>query len=191
MKVLAEVISRVFDPIFEIPLLLALAVWYAYLNGMGWHFLLVLLLIDAVLPFLFFLHLLRRHEVDNWDISKREQRIPVYGFTMLAHLGGVGIAWVAGRTEIAQILFAFWLLGMMFFGLTSFWKVSVHAGVNSALVSFLVLLVNPYYAWLYLLLMPVGWARIYTKNHSLDEFMMGAILGSLGLWGGFKLVGVV
>jgi membrane-associated phospholipid phosphatase len=191
MRLVAQVISRVFDPIVEIPLMLGLAVWNAYVNGMGWQFLLVLLFIDAILPFLFFLHLLRRHEVDNWDISKREQRIPVYGFTMLAHLAGVGLAWVTGRMEVALILFVFWLLGMAFFGLTTFWKVSVHAGVNSALVTFLVLIVDPKYAWLYVLLVPVGWARIYTKNHSLDEFMMGAILGSLGLWGGFKVFGVV
>lgn len=188
---MARIISRIFDPIVEVPLLISLAVWYAYVNGVGWQLLIVLLFTDALLPFLFFLHLLRKHEIDNWDISKREQRIPVYGFTMLTHLGGVGIAWVAGWTQIAQILFAFWLLGMMFFGLTTFWKVSVHAGVNSALVTFLVLLFNPSYAWLYTLLIPVGWARIYSKNHSLDEFMMGSILGSLGLWGWFKLVGVL
>ena len=190
MKLVAQIISRVFDPIIEVPLLLTLAVWYAYVNGMGWQFLIILLFIDAVLPFLFFLHLLRKHEIDSWDISRREQRIPVYGFTTLAHLAGVGVAFLTGRMQVAQILLLFWLLGMLFFAITAFWKVSVHAGVNAALVTFLVLVGGPAYMWLYLLLVPVGWARVYSKNHSLGEFTVGAVLATGGLWGGFWLFGL-
>ena len=190
MKRVAQIISRVFDPIIEVPLLLTLTVWYAYVNGMGWQFLVILLFVDTVLPFLFFLHLLRKHEVDSWDISRREQRIPVYGFTMLAHLAGVGVAFLTGRMQVVQILFVFWLLGMLFFAITTFWKVSVHAGVNAGLVTFLVLVAGPAYAWLYLLLVPVGWARVYSKNHSLGEFAVGSVLATGGLWGGFWLFGL-
>jgi len=190
MQKLAQVVSRVFDPIVEIPLLLGLAVWYAYLNGFAWKFLLVLMLVDAVIPFLFFLHLYRTREVHDWDISRRVERIPVYGFTMLAHLGGVGVALVTGRMEIAQILLVFWILGMMFFSITFFWKVSVHAGVNAALATFLVLMGGVKFVWVYLLLIPVGWARVSLNHHSLIQFIGGAVLATGSMWLGFRLFGL-
>ena len=191
MKSLAHLISRIFDPMVEIPILLGLAVWFAYLNGFAWKFLLVLMLIDAVIPFLFFLHLYRTREVHDWDISRRWERIPVYGFTLLAHLGGIGLAILTGRTEVAQILSVFWLLGILFFGLTFFWKVSVHTGMNAAMATFLVLMVGVQFSWVYGLLIPVGWARISLGHHTFTQFSVGALLASFSMWLGFRLFGLV
>lgn len=191
MKILAKLISRVFDPIIEIPLMLVLASWYAYVNGMRWQFLLLLLFIDAILPFAFFLYLLRKHEVEDWDITKRAQRIPVYGLTMLAHLAGVGMSYFAGQVVETQILFVFWLLGMLFFGITMFWKISVHAGVYAALVTFLVLSMDRSLLWMYLLLIPIGWSRVVLGKHTPIQFVAGTIIASLGMWIGFSWFGLV
>lgn len=191
MKLLAKIISRVFDPIIEIPLLLALSVWYAFVNGLAWKFLIVLLFVDAVLPSAFFLYLLKKHEISNWDISKRAQRIPFYGFTMLAHLAGVGLAMLTGRMVETQILLVFWILGMIFFGITTVWKISVHAGVNSALATFMVYLGGVSWVWLYLILIPVGWSRVVLGHHKLDEYIVGAVLAAVGMWVGFGFFGIV
>lgn len=190
MKTLANTISRVLDPLIEIPLLLALSVWYAFVNGLAWKFLAVLLFVDAVLPFAFFLYLYKRKIVRDWDISRREERIPVYGFTMLTHLAGVGTAFLTGRIVEAQILFIFWMLGMAFFGITTFWKISVHAGVNAALVTFLVLFAGANWAWLYLMLIPVGWSRMVLKHHDFTELVSGAVLAISGMWVGFRFFGI-
>lgn len=190
MKSFALLVSRVFDPIVEIPLLFGLAVWYAYVNGHSWLFLAVLLFINAVLPFLFFLHLLKKGEVGDWDITRRRERIPVYGFALTTQLAGIGLALVTGRMEVAQILLIFWLLGIIFFTLTLFWKVSVHAGVNSALATFLYLVGGNQFLWVYLVLLPVGWARVRGGHHTISQFVFGAVLAGTSLWGGFILFGL-
>lgn len=190
MKSLALLISRVFDPIVEIPLLFALAVWYAYVNGHSWLFLAVLLFTNALLPFLFFLHLLKRGEIQDWDISRREERIPVYGFALTTQLAGIGLALVTGRIEVAHILLLFWLLGIIFLSITLLWKVSVHAGVNSALATFLVLIGGNKFLWVYLLLFPVGWARLANGHHTFWQFVCGALIAAVSLWGGFELFGL-
>jgi hypothetical protein len=191
MKTVAQAISRIFDPIIEIPVMFGLTVWYAYVNGHSWLFLSVLLFINAVLPFLFFLHLLRKKEIHDWDIRRRKERIPVYAFALTTQIAGIGMALLTGRTAVANILLIFWILGLLFFLITLYWKVSVHAGVNAALVTFLVMILGEEFFWLYIVLLPVGWARISQGNHTVSEFTAGAILGALGIWGGFTLFGLI
>ena len=55
MKRLAWIISRVFDPVIEIPIMLGTAVWWALTNGLRWRFLVFLLVVDALLPALYML----------------------------------------------------------------------------------------------------------------------------------------
>lgn len=190
MKLTAKIVSRVFDPVVEIPILFGFAVWYTYVNGHSWLFLSALLFINAVLPFLFFLHLLRRGEVRDWDITRRSERIPVYGFALTTQIAGIGLAILTGRIPVAQILLIFWLLGVIFFSITLFWKVSVHAGVNSVLVTFLVLMGGVSFVWFYLILIPVGWARVASKQHTIAQFVFGALLAGVSLWGAFWIFGL-
>lgn len=188
---LAYFISRIFDPFFEIPLLLGLTVWFAHLNGLSLRFLTTLIFVDALLPGLFFIHLLRKGEVSDWDISKRKERIQIYGFTLMSHLAGVLLSMFVGHTHTAGILFVFWLLGIFFFLITLFWKISMHAGVNAALATFLTLSGGYKYVLTYLILFPVGWARVYLKKHSLAQFVAGAVLAAAGLWIGFYCFGLI
>ena len=191
MKTVAQAISRIFDPIIEIPVMFGLTVWYAYVNGHSWLFLSVLLFINAVLPLLFFLHLLRKKEIHDWDIRRRKERIPVYAFALITQIAGIGMALLTGRIPVAQILLIFWIVGLLFFLITLYWKVSVHAGVNAALATFLVMILGVEFFWLYIVLLPVGWARVSQGNHTVREFTAGALLGALGIWGGFTLFQLV
>lgn len=190
MKLVFQIISRIFDPIIEIPIMFAVAVWYAYVNGHSWLFLGMLLFMNAVLPFIFFLYLLRRGAVADWDLSKRMDRIPIYGFALATQIAGIGLAVLTERMAVAQILLIFWLLGIIFFAITLFWKVSVHAGVNAALVTLIVLVGGTNYLPLFLVLLPVGWARVAGGYHTAAQFVIGALIAGLSLWGGFYLIGL-
>lgn len=191
MKILAYAISRIFDPFFEIPVLLSLTVWFAYMNGLSVRFLTTLLFVDAVLPGIFFIHLLRKREVHDWDITKRQERVPIYGFTLASHLAGILMSVLVGHIHTASILLIFWILGITFFSITLYWKISLHAGVNAALATFLVLVGGKSFIWAYLILLPVGWSRIYLKKHTIQQFAVGALLSISEMWLGFVALGLV
>lgn len=175
------VVSRVFDPVVEIPLALAGAVWFSLANGLRWRFLVVLLYIDAVLPFIFFLHLLHKGEISDWDIRRKEQRLPLYLFTVMVHLAGVWLAWVAGKRELMVILLAFYLVAVVFMVITYFWKISLHAGVNALLVTFINLVIGWKYWWLYGVVVLVSWARVRGGFHRVSQVIWGAVL-AMGLF---------
>src|SRR4030042_1339029 len=190
-KRLAVLISRIFDPFIEIPILLTASVLYAYFNGYEWQFLTLLLLIDAILPALFFYHLLKRHEIHDWDITQRKERYPLYGFTLAAHLVGIYFTYMSHQYHLGSMLIVFWFIGLIFFLITLFWKISLHGGVNMVLVTFVVLLFGRSFLWAYLILIPVGWSRIYLKKHTPVQFVSGSLIASGLFLVGFFLFGLI
>ncbi|MFH1244373.1 MAG: hypothetical protein V1487_02250 [bacterium] len=177
MKKLAEIVSRVFDPVWEIPAAIVMAVVFALQEGLRWRFLGLLLFIDGVVPLIFFLTMLYHRQITSWDIRKRAERIPLYLFTLACHLGGVWLAHEVGKVDLAWILGVFWLIAVVFASITIFWKISIHAGVNAVLITTANVFYGWRYAWLYLVLCLVCWVRVYQKHHSWVQVGVGAVLG--------------
>lgn len=176
-KTLATVVSRVFDPVWEIPGAIALAVAFAVHEGLRWRFVGLLLFIDAIVPLIFFLTMLYHKQIKDWDIQKRAERIPLYLFTLICHLGGLWLAYELGRSELFSILAVYYAVAIIFFTITLKWKISIHMGVNAVLLTTINHFYGYQYYWLYALLFLVGWARVYQKHHTWQQAIMGAVLG--------------
>lgn len=176
-KKLAWVVSRIFDPVIEIPILLSASVWFALNNGMRWRFLILLLVIDALLPALYMVIGLWKGFIKDWDMTQRKDRFGIYFFTILAHLFGVVLAYFLGKEELFKILLMFWVLGAIYGVITLFWKISIHAGTNAALLAFF----NHFYGWdrywwLVLVLIVVLWSRYVTKKHTWGQLVAGSVI---------------
>lgn len=177
-KKIAWLISRVFDPTWEIPAAIALAVMFAVREGLRWRFLGLILFIDAVVPLIFFLTMLYHKQIKDWDIQRRAERIPLYLFTLVCHLGGLWLAHELGKTELVSVLLVYYLVAVVFFVTTLFWKISLHAGVNAVLITSLNVFYGWKYLWLYPVLAIVVWARVYEKHHTWAQVVAGAVLGA-------------
>ena len=188
--IFAEVVSRVLDPVWEIPLSLLIAIGFAVQEGLRWRFLGLLLFIDVVVPMIFFFTMLYHRQIKDWDIQSRVQRIPLYLFTMVCHLGGLWLAHEVGKSELAVILAIFYVIGIIYVLITLRWKISIHAGTNAVLITS----INMFYAWeywyLYGLLGLVMWARVYQKHHSGGQVVAGAALGGGMVALGLSLAGM-
>lgn len=177
VKKFAEVVSRVFDPVWEIPAAIVVAVAFALQEGLRWRFLGLLLFIDGVVPLIFFLTMLYHRQITSWDIRKRAERIPLYLFTMICHLGGVWLAHEVGKGDLAWILGVYWMVAVVFATITTFWKISLHAGVNAVLFTTINVFYHFRYWWLYGLLCLVMAVRVYQKHHTWSQVLAGAVLG--------------
>ncbi|MFZ2201781.1 MAG: hypothetical protein WAV56_00095 [Microgenomates group bacterium] len=174
---LAWIVSRLFDPVIEIPLLIASVIFMAVANGLRFRFLIFLLFTDAVLPAVYMLWGLATKRISDWDMTRRQERSGLYFFTIFCHLFGVVLAYLLGKILLAKILFIFWSLAVVFALITVVWKISVHAGVNAAALAFF----NHYYGWsrywwLVPILVVVLWARVAIKKHTWTQVTAGAIL---------------
>lgn len=176
-NIFAEIISRVLDPVWEIPVAILLAVAFAASEGLRWRFLGLLLFIDAIVPMIFFIMMLVNKQIKDWDIQKREQRVPLYTFTLICHLAGLWLAHELGKRELVEVLLVFYLVGIVFALITMKWKISLHAGVNTALIMAINMFYGWQYSWLFGLLPFVVWARVYQKHHTWEQVIAGALIG--------------
>jgi hypothetical protein len=179
---IARIISRLFDPIWILPLLLAISAWSAFVSGERVRFISFLVLLDAILPGLVLFYFVKRHKViSGWDVDKRKERIPLFIFVVACHLGGVMAAWFLGKHPLAEYLTSFWILAIVFAVITAYWKISIHVGVMSALISFLILTHGYFYAILYLCLAFVAWSRVTLKHHSMAQVVAGGLVPAIVL----------
>lgn len=186
--IFAEVVSRVLDPVWEIPAAILLAIGFAVKEGLRWRFVGLLLFIDFVVPFIFFLTMLYHSQIDNWDMQKRSQRVPLIIFGLLCNLGGLWLARELGKHELVSILVVFYAIAVVFGVITVKWKISLHAGMNAVLISMINIFYGYKYFWMYGLLLLVSWARVYQKHHTWPQVIMGSVLGIVMVTAGMYLV---
>jgi membrane-associated phospholipid phosphatase len=186
--IFAEVVSRVLDPVWEIPAVILLAIGFAVKEGLRWRFVGLLLFIDFVVPFIFFLTMLYHRQIDNWDMQKRSQRLPLIIFGLLCNLGGLWLARELGKDELVSILVVFYSIALVFGLITAKWKISLHAGMNAVLISMINIFYGYKYFWMYGLLALVAWARVYQKHHTWLQVIVGSALGIVMVTLGMYLV---
>lgn len=185
--ILARVASRVLDPVWEIPLALLLAIAFAVKEGLRWRFLGLILFIDAVVPMIFFLTMLYHRQLSGWDMQKRAERLPIYLFTLICHLGGLWLAHELGRVELVRVLSVFYSVAIVFFLVTMQWKISLHSGVNAVVITTINIFYGWHLWWLYGLLYLVMWARVYQKHHTWPQVLAGAVVGGVVVFIGLNL----
>jgi membrane-associated phospholipid phosphatase len=112
------------------------------------------------------------------DVTNRSDRpLPLLVASIGALLGGTLIS---SRFDIPSLLFISQTLVMMLLVLTvvtTVWKISIHTSTLSALITLLVVLRGPELAVLYVLLIPVAWARVLLRKHSIAQIIGGSLLG--------------
>lgn len=112
------------------------------------------------------------------DITDREDRIvPLMLSTLGALIGGY---LVSARLENSNLLFMSNVLVAYLICLTIItfiWKISLHAATMTAMVTILVLFSGPIFLWFYLFLLPIIWARLTLKQHTVAQLGAGILLG--------------
>lgn len=191
VKLIAKIVARIFDPVVEIPLILTGVISMAYLNGFRWRFFFLMFVLDALLPGLYFAWRLHKTKGKDWDIRKREERLPLFLVTTFCHGVGVMVAYFIGRHPLAEILLGLWFLAVIYALITLVWKVSIHAGVNSVLATMIVLFVSPSYWWVFLLPVIVGVARIIDDHHNPAQVITGAVIPPVFLMWFYQITGVI
>ena len=59
--------------------------------------------------------------------------------------------------------------------ITQWWKISVHTAMFASIATVAVIVFGWQFWWLYLILLPLAWSRIYRKRHTVWQTIMGAL----------------
>ncbi|MCH8292524.1 hypothetical protein IH992_15635 [Candidatus Poribacteria bacterium] len=185
---LAALISLIFSP-FLVPIAGTLVAVHAYartgLEFVRWS--LISIAFSTGLPFVLIVVLVRLGMLSDMHIAIKEQRPGVLTLGLASALCGTFILHVIGAPKaIVWLGITYAINGVVFLVLTQMWKISFHTGVTAGCVTALTLMVNSNFAWFFLLLLPIAWARIYRKRHTFIQAIAGGglavIVTKLVLW---------
>lgn len=188
---MALTISGIFTP----PLIAALAIFYisyyysdSFIKLTWWSFVGTFLLVGPASGYI--LYGLRKGSVSDINLSEREERLRPL---VLALTGAVaGAVFLLVKEAPKQLI----LLNLVLISelvvvivVTLFWKISMHALIYSSIVTMLAYLYDLCILWLMVLLIPIGWARLYRKRHTLLQVIMGSVAGAVVALGVFLAFG--
>ena len=171
----------------------ALSLWLFPL--VGWHagrwagllWAVVAFLILTGLPLAYLLVGRRRGWVSDLELSDRRERPRFIAVSLGSDLLALAVLWLGGAP---RLVWAFALiyacLGVTMLAISSFWKISLHMVGVAGFATVLVYAFGPAWALGYLALLPVAWARLERRKHTVPQLVAGAVAGTaitaLVLW---------
>ena len=144
-------------------------------------------LFAIIIPGSYIIWLIEKKHIRDVHLSDHEERkIPFLVAGASAVLGAIALAMVGAAKPVVVMGVAYAVNAVAIGLLTLFWKVSVHTALFSSVMTVVVILFGIHFTWIYLLLVPLAWARIYRHRHSLNQVIGGAlitfVLTSLVFW---------
>lgn len=165
--------------VLAVPIFLgaALSETGALLPALGWTAL-ALLFADGV-P-LTYIALGRKFGfVSGFDLPRREERAPFIAVNLVGNLLGFFLLRALNApASLSTLLLIYVALGVTMMTISSFWKISLHAGGVAGFAAFLTWMFSPVWALAFLALPFIGWARVYRKRHNWAQVWAGGIVGA-------------
>jgi len=179
----ARVISTFFIPptLFIISFLF-LALYYESPDK-AVNTIIVSLLLGVIIPIGIFVYLVKSGKVVNQDATNKDERTTPYLLGILLY--GIGLIALI-YLDAGDVTISFWttyLVNTIFILIINkFWKISAHAlGVAGPLGLFYFL--YGIYAYpFFILLLLVGWSRIYLKCHTPLQVLAGSLFGFFSVY---------
>jgi membrane-associated phospholipid phosphatase len=146
----------------------------------------------VILPFTYIAYQVYRAKLTDIHIAVREQRTFPF-LVALASTTLLLIIYINLDIPYAMLgmLESLILTGLVFLLVTRRTKISIHTAILSGTTLSLAFLVDLRWLYLFLLLPPVIWARIYRGRHTLTQAIGGAVLSCLLLAAFFKLIQLI
>lgn len=178
---LAEVVSwAFFPPLVATVFFIFLIFWYSQDFSQGLRWMIAMSPFLIFIPLIFFAVSLKLGWISDIDLSNREER-PAFLAVFITSLlvATVVLYWIG----VPQKIFVYALSGLVVTVTTAlitlFWKISYHTTVATSVISAIVILGGLRFSWLFLLIVPVAWARIILKKHTFWQVLFGAVVAFL------------
>jgi len=132
----------------------------------------------GVIPFAYVLRGVRLGLWSDHHVGERQQRRPVFIFSLASMLLGVTVL-VLGYAPRGLVAFMLTLLiqAGIALAVTLAWKVSLHTWVASIGATALIIEIGPWALLLWPVLVAVAWSRVELEDHTPAQSAVGAVLG--------------
>jgi len=155
------------------------------LNGLSDAPLLIAItsLFGSILPLAMVYSLLKLDIIKDFYAQERGTRfIPFLWTTFFYLLGTVSLIIVAAPAVVTALMACYFVNGIVLMVITLRWKISIHASGVTGPFTALVYLLGAVMLPLLLVVIPVAWARVELKAHTIMQVAVGAVLSGALTW---------
>lgn len=179
---LASQISLVINP-----LLITLATFIPLILKFGgtnrWNLFYITAFFGFLLPFVGVLVLMKKGYLSDMFAKDRMERFIPFLVSLVSYsLGTVVLIYIQAPGAITALMATYIVNGIVLIAITTKWKISIHASGVTSPVTALVYLLGSHLIPLFLIFLPVAWARLELKAHSKMQLTMGALLSGVLTW---------
>ena len=169
------------------PLLLTLATFIPLILKFGgankWDLFFVTAFFGSVLPLIGVLVLLNRGIISDLFATERTERFVPFLTSIISYfLGAVALVYKDAPAAITALMACYIVNGIVLVLITTKWKISIHTSGVTSPVTALVYLLGSQLLPLFLIFVPVAWARLELKAHSKWQLTMGALISGILTW---------
>ncbi len=137
----------------------------------------------CVLPLVMVYELLRLDLIKDFYAQDRVTRfIPFLWTTFFYLLGCLSLIFVNAPVAVTALMACYFVNGLVLMVITLKWKISIHASGVTGPVTALIYLLGGFMAPLMLVVIPVAWARVELKAHTVMQVAVGAVLSCVLTW---------
>jgi membrane-associated phospholipid phosphatase len=177
----ASAISLLFNP----AVIAAFAFLTLLCSGGAHSFLLGAICISfgTIVPLAMMYQLSKSGLISDLYVSRRGERVmPLVGAISSYLLGGGALILLRSPSIVTALMLCYAGNTIIMMVISLRWKISVHASGIAGPATVLTYSLGPWDAILFALLIPVGWARIELKAHTLGQTLAGALITIAATW---------
>lgn len=132
-----------------------------------------------IIPGFYILWLLEARKISDIHMAKLEERkIPFLVGAISSIIGAVLLYFFHAARPVFIISAIYAVNSLIIAIVTQFWKISVHTGTFASIATIAVIIFGVQFWWLYLFLVPLAWARIFRRRHTIWQTVAGAVVVS-------------
>lgn len=174
-------ISSFFSPYVAAALFIILIIYkYAQDLNQFLPWMLAFFIFAIILPGFYILWLLEAKKISDIHMANvNDRKIPLLVAAISSVIGAVALYFLHAARPVFVISVAYAFNSVAFALISQWWKISIHTGTYASIVTIAVIIFGIQFWWLYLLLIPLAWSRIYRKRHTIWQTTFGAITTSI------------
>jgi membrane-associated phospholipid phosphatase len=137
----------------------------------------------TMVPLVMMYQLTKRGLVSDFNVSQRQERTRPFVGAAASYLVGSGaLLLLRAPTIITALMLCYACNTVIMLLITLRWKISIHASGVAGPATALVYSMGTWAAVFFILLIPVGWARVQLKVHTPWQVFAGALVAAIATW---------
>ena len=137
----------------------------------------------TMVPLVMMYQLTKRGLISDFNVSERQERTrPLVGAAVSYLAGGGALLLLRAPTIINALMLCFACNTAIMLLITLRWKISIHASGIAGPTTALIYSIGTWAAVFFILLIPVGWARVQLKAHTPWQIFAGALVAAIATW---------